>query len=152
MIGYRFKVLVNAVIASQGSMTLGYSRAKRRMVVKHDNSFKLLTYRAAIQKAFLKYAPPRPLDKPFRLFITVYFPRPLSHYRKGRYSHLLRPDAPPAPTTELDIDKIKRAIFDAGSKIIWIDDSRIVDSRIRKRYVDNWSTPQTLIYCRIVTR
>lgn len=148
----RFKVLVNAVIASQGSMTLGYSRAKRRMVVKHDNPRKLLEYRGAIQKAYLKFAPPRPMDAPFRLFITVYFPRPKSHYRKGRFSHLLKPDAPPYPTTELDVDKTKRAIFDAGSKIIWIDDSRIVDSRIRKLYVDNWSTPQTLIYCRKLTR
>ena len=41
------------------------------------------------------------------------FPRLKSHYRTGKYSHILRDDAPLYKITKPDIDKIIRAVMDA---------------------------------------
>ena len=41
------------------------------------------------------------------------FPRPKSHYRTGKYSHLLKETAPIYKTSKPDLDKIIRAVMDA---------------------------------------
>jgi len=41
------------------------------------------------------------------------FPRLKSHYRTGKYSHILRDDAPLYKITKPDIDKIIRAVMDS---------------------------------------
>jgi Holliday junction resolvase RusA-like endonuclease len=56
-----------------------------------------------------------PMAGPLRVDLTIRFSRPRSHYRTGKYSHLLRDDAPAWPfegAAAKDIDKLQRAIFD----------------------------------------
>ena len=63
--------------------------------------------------------------------------RPKSHYRTGRYAHLLRDDAPTFVTSRGvgDLDKLLRSTFDALTAAGVIgDDSWIVRVESEKRY------------------
>ncbi len=55
------------------------------------------------------------------------FERPKSHYRTGRYSHLLKPSAPEHHNQTPDVDKLQRALFDGISDSgAWKDDCVVV--------------------------
>jgi crossover junction endodeoxyribonuclease RusA len=72
------------------------------------------------------------LDCPVYVSLAFYFERLKSHYGKRGLS----PSAPFAPTTKPDLDKLVRAVGDALTGVVLWDDSRIVDVRARKHYVD----------------
>jgi Holliday junction resolvase RusA-like endonuclease len=72
-------------------------------------------------------------------------PRPKSHYRTGRYSHLLHPDAPAYPhrTSTGDSDKLRRAVQDALTGVVYRDDKLVVDGGDRKDY---WTSACCIIH------
>lgn len=76
------------------------------------------------------------LEGPVWIEILSLEPRPKSHYRTGRYSHLLRPDAPAYPhiTKTGDSDKLRRAVQDALTGVVYRDDKLVVDGTDRKDY------------------
>lgn len=53
------------------------------------------------------------------------FERPKSHYRTGRYAHLLRDDAPERHLQDPDVDKLERAILDALTGVAYKDDNEV---------------------------
>jgi Holliday junction resolvase RusA-like endonuclease len=62
-----------------------------------------------------KMAGAAPLTGALAAAVTIRFARPKSHYRTGKFSQQLRPDAPVWPIegrASKDIDKLLRAIFD----------------------------------------
>lgn len=70
--------------------------------------------------------------------LRCYQPRPKTHFRTGRFSHLLRPDAPAYPhkTKTGDSDKLRRAVQDALTGVVYLDDKLVVDGDDRKFYSD----------------
>src|SRR4030095_13559116 len=74
------------------------------------------------------------IDGPVRLTVRIFRVRPKKHYRTGRNAHLLRDDAPEWPTSAPDNKKLVRAIEDALNRVLWIDDSRVVDQRATKQW------------------
>lgn len=72
---------------------------------------------------------------PLTLSVVFTLPRPAGHYRTGRYAELLRPNAPPAPATRPDLDKLIRstldALTDAGTMT---DDGLVVALSAAKTY------------------
>jgi Holliday junction resolvase RusA-like endonuclease len=74
--------------------------------------------------------------EPVGLSVDFYFERPRSHYRTGRFAHLLKPSAPIRPTVKPDTTKVLRALEDALTGIAWKDDAQVVDQRARKFYGD----------------
>lgn len=74
------------------------------------------------------------LTGPLSVTLTFYMVRPKSHYRTGKNSHLLKDSAPPFPTTRPDVLKLARAVEDALTKVVWHDDSQIVDEHLAKHY------------------
>ena len=62
-------------------------------------------------------------DTPFSVSLTFYFKRPKSA-PKSRIEPVVRPD----------LDKLVRAILDAGNRILWHDDSQVVLLTAMKRY------------------
>lgn len=53
--------------------------------------------------------------------------RPRSHYRTGKYAHLLRDRAPWWPVTKPDLDKLIRSTFDAiTTAALWRDDAQVI--------------------------
>ncbi|MFB7185226.1 RusA family crossover junction endodeoxyribonuclease [Streptomyces sp. NPDC056230] len=71
--------------------------------------------------------------------VTVRFrlQRPKSHYRTGRYAHLLKAGAPPYPGKYPDLDKLARSTLDAlrmGGA--YRDDAQVVILNAVKVYAD----------------
>jgi len=79
-----------------------------------------------------------PFDGPVRVRVTFWFQRPKAHYRSGRYSHLLRPQAPTHHTVYPDADKIQRSTFDALTRAgAWSDDARVAIVHAEKLWATN---------------
>jgi len=67
-----------------------------------------------------------PLDGPLVACMVFTIARPKSHYRTGKFAHLLRDAAPVAPATTPDFSKLVRATEDAMTGIVWKDDALVV--------------------------
>jgi len=87
-----------------------------------------------------------PLSGALWLDLTCYEDRPASHYRGGS-ERLLRPEAPAYPhrTRTHDSGKLRRAIEDSLTEVVWEDDKRVIDGHDRKRYCDNGDEPRAVI-------
>lgn len=62
------------------------------------------------------------------------FERPKCHYRTGRYSHLLRDDAPDRHIQKPDFDKLERAVLDALTGVAYVDDCEVDTGGKHKRW------------------
>lgn len=100
-----------------------------------------------IRELGLKYAPKELLDCPILVDIYCYFKRPQSHYRTGKFAGQLKPDAPIWCSKGIDRDNADKLILDALTGVFWINDSRICDGRIVKRYSER---PRTEIYIKVL--
>jgi hypothetical protein len=67
-------------------------------------------------------------------------PRPAAHYGSGRNERILKDSAPAAPGKRPDALKLARAVEDAMTGIVYVDDSLIVTEVIAKRYCSRWET------------
>jgi len=79
-----------------------------------------------------QYAGPL-LSCPLAVEIIFELPRPAGH--AGARGNLL-PSKPAFPGTKPDVLKLARAVEDALTSILWVDDALIVTERIEKRYGD----------------
>lgn len=77
-----------------------------------------------------------PETGPLGMFLTFYMARPKSHFGAGRNAAKLKPSAPLYHTQKPDTTKLIRAIEDAMSGIVWVDDVQIV----RQEAVKAWTT------------
>lgn len=75
-----------------------------------------------------------PLTAP--LFVEFIFFResPASRYGTGKNANVIKRSAPAFPGTRPDVLKLARAVEDAITGVVWVDDSQIVDERLSKRY------------------
>tara|TARA_Y100000310_G_C20549690_1_gene747405 strand:- start:454 stop:882 length:429 start_codon:yes stop_codon:yes gene_type:complete len=77
-----------------------------------------------------------PLKGAISMIITFYCERPKSHYRTGRYSNVLKEDAPVVKTTKPDVDNYVKFYMDCGKDILWGDDAQVVRIEAWKVYID----------------
>lgn len=109
----------------------------KRVVIVDDNDKALKGWRQEIIDAMQRTKPPRALDCSIAVSVVLYVPRPQTHYRTGDHAGELKPNAPRLPAAGRDIDKVARAILDAGQIACWwVNDARITDLHIRRRYDD----------------
>lgn len=69
--------------------------------------------------------------------VTFRLERPASHVGKRG----LRPSAPDVPAVKPDVDKLARATLDPLTGVVFDDDARVVDLRVRKVYAAPGSSP-----------
>lgn len=74
-----------------------------------------------------------PLDRPMLVTMAAFFARPKSHTIGGRNEQLTK-SAPAYPGRVGDIDKIARALLDALTYVLWLDDAQVVELDCLKRY------------------
>ena len=91
----------------------------------------------------IKHRPSEPLTKPLYLALVFYFKRPKSHYRTGRYKHLLKDKAPEYHTTKPDIDNLVKFVADSLNKVFYEDDSQVVELLAKKVYCDDNESART---------
>lgn len=89
-------------------------------------------WKAAIAATVAEFRAGEPATRePVQLFCRFYFVRPLSHLKK---SGGLTKSAPPAMTRNPDIDKLLRAVLDALTGVLYVDDAQVVQLAAVKRY------------------
>lgn len=118
-------------------VTQGSKSVTKRGVMYDSNAAVLKPWRGLVTAVAARHRLPAPLDGPVELRLRFFLPRPRSHYRTGRNSHLLRDSAPPFPHGRGtgDLDKLTRAVGDSLTDAgVIVDDSIIVDERLSKRY------------------
>lgn len=72
------------------------------------------------------------MTEPLKVEFTFYRSRPQGHSgKKGLNKHGLET---PYPVTKPDVLKLARAVEDALTQVIWVDDAQIVSELILKRY------------------
>jgi len=73
----------------------------------------------------------------FAVKLSFFLKRPKSHYRTGRFSHLLRDDAPEYHVKTPDADNLAKLVMDAITRInYWGDDSQCSLLYVTKAYAD----------------
>lgn len=81
---------------------------------------------------------------------TFVFPRPKSHYRTGKNSHLLRDDAPKfCDSVKKDIDNLEKFFADAFNCVHYLDDRQIcIVARSVKRWAEDHECPHVWVTIR----
>lgn len=96
------------------------------------------------------YAKGGRLSGPVFVDFTFVFSRPKSHFRQGKFSHLLKDAAPNMHTFTPDIDNCIKFYLDAANEVLFLDDSQVCSVNATKRYVLEDEEEQTIIYFREV--
>ena len=78
--------------------------------------------------------PEKPIEYALKAKLFFYEKRPKSHYRTGKFSNLLKKTAPIHNTSKRDLDNFIKFVLDSLNKILYIDDSQIVEIESGKYY------------------
>ncbi len=83
-----------------------------------------------------KFKPKQPFVGDISLKVTFYMPRPKSHYRTGKYKHLLKDNIPEYVSVRPDLDNYCKLLLDLlqGKDRYFIDDSQVVKLQAEKVY------------------
>ncbi len=75
-------------------------------------------------------------DVPLKVELCFVKTRPQSHYGRRNGKPYLKDTAPAFPAVTPDVLKLARAVEDACTGVVWVDDSRIVNEPLAKAYGD----------------
>ena len=135
--------------APQGSKAFkGYKNGRGIMV---ESSKKLRPWRTDVQLAAERAYSGDVISVPVHINVDFFFARPKSHYRTGKYSDLLKADAPLYASTHRlgDLDKLLRSTIDALSFVtggcVIRDDCLVVSLSSTKRYTNSGTPPGAAI-------
>ena len=88
----------------------------------------------SFKKECIGFAPKYPLEGAISVSMVFSMPRPKSHYRTGKYSHLLKKNAPSRHVSKPDIDNLVKFYLDAMTGSFWKDDSHVCTIEASKIY------------------
>lgn len=81
--------------------------------------------------------PDRGLDGPMHVELMFRLPRPKSHYRTGKFSHLLKDSAPGDHQSRADLDNLAKVVLDKITRSeYWLDDNQVISLAVTKRWND----------------
>lgn len=121
--------------------TQGSKRHVGNGIMRETNQ-RLRPWRSLVTDAALATSHPL-INHPVSISITFRFLRPKGHYNKTGLS----PKAPAHLTSKQkgDIDKLSRAVLDALTGSLLLDDSQVVQLAAHKRYCTQHEKPGALI-------
>jgi Holliday junction resolvase RusA-like endonuclease len=109
----------------------GFYNKKAGRVIVTDDSARSRPWKAQVADAAAETMNGGELLRgPMFLGCEFYFPRPKGHYGKRG----LRPSAPAIPTVKPDLLKLARAVEDALSGVVYVDDAQIAREILDKFY------------------
>lgn len=115
----------------------GDVQAQQRPRVTRNGTFdpkESKDYKSFVRLVAAEHAPGQLITAPLKLTINVYRKIPKSFSKKKHQQAL---DGVLVPTTKPDIDNLAKGIKDGLSKVLWHDDSQVVELVARKWYSDN---------------
>jgi len=80
--------------------------------------------------------PEEKMTKPIKCTLDFYCKRPKNHYRSGKYSDLLKDNAPKYNTNNKDLDNMVKFVLDALNDKLYVDDCQIIEINCRKMYTE----------------
>lgn len=134
----------------QGSKRAWYNDKTKQVVMREDAGSRHTTWRFEVSGQSRQQMSDAGYIEPFRqpIHIALHFVmhRPLSHYGSGRNAEKHKPSAPRHPIKPPDLDKLTRAVFDALTSIVWVDDAQVVRLTTTKSFIDRWQEEGVGIY------
>lgn len=141
----RFAFEVAGKPVAQGSMKAILHKHTKFPMVKPDNEKALKAWRGKVAEEARDRLPDwllKPLDQP--VFVSLVFVRERGDdYLKDGVT--LRKGARRYPETAPDVDKLTRAILDALTGVVFVNDSRVVTLVATKRYAEPGEAERTII-------
>ncbi|EOQ15410.1 hypothetical protein KQ3_05879 [Bacillus cereus B5-2] len=126
----KFTVLGEAVAQGRPRASTR-KKANGKVEVKMYDPNKSRDFKRYVGLVASQYAPDKLLEGPLQLEVKVYKPSLKSFSKKKALAAeegLLR------PTTKPDVDNYVKGVKDALNKVIWNDDSQVVDLKVSKWY------------------
>jgi crossover junction endodeoxyribonuclease RusA len=78
------------------------------------------------------------IEGAFAVKLSFFLPRPKSHFRSGKFSHLLKESAPEFHTKKPDCDNLAKLVLDVMTKIAYFkDDSQVALLYVTKAYASD---------------
>ncbi len=135
----RFEVPGRPVPQGSARAFAGKGRAAGRAFLTNDPTGSIGKWRGDIRAALGNLKPERPVAGPVRMDLTFGLARPKSHYlpaTKSRPLPVLRSDAPALCLSAPDTDKLERAVLDALTDVVYLDDAQVFEVNGRKVWVE----------------
>lgn len=110
----------------------GGAHAGRAIIT--DANAKAKPWQQTVKHAAMEVYRGDPLQGPLQLDITFTLLRPQSHYGSGKNADKVKDSAPKYPMSKPDALKLARAVEDALSGIVYVDDAQIVSEHLFKVY------------------
>jgi Holliday junction resolvase RusA-like endonuclease len=127
---------VRGIPAPQGSKRAFRNKYSGR-IQQVESSKRVAPWRSDVRDAALSAVGwAEPMSGPVYVELVFRLPRPRNHYGSGRNAGVLKPSAPIWPAGKPDRDKLERAVMDALSGLVFVDDAQVVSGPIEKRYAD----------------
>lgn len=104
-----------------------------RAIVTDDNP-KSADWKSDVRNAAQAHYKGALIEIPVKMTLEFVMPRPKAHYRTGKMSAQMRPDAPYFHYSKPDSTKLTRGVEDALTNVIWKDDSLVVLQVVSKIY------------------
>jgi Holliday junction resolvase RusA-like endonuclease len=127
-----FRLTVSGVVPGpQGSKTdtgrRRISQAGNAIAILRESSRKVAPWRRAVVLAAADVRPAEPFAGAVVVDMVFSLPRPISHYRTGKYAGQIRPAVLDLPHTKKpDLSKLVRSTEDALTTAeVWEDDARV---------------------------
>lgn len=112
--------------------------------VVHSNK-KLRPWREAVAWAAKEAWGPEPITGPVVLHCLFTIRRPKLHYGSGKNALVVKDRSPQRHIQKPDVDKLARAISDALTGIVFMDDSQIDEIHARKQWSEIDNLPGAVI-------
>ena len=128
-----------------------------KVLQRHRHTKRGFTYDPSVQdkKAFALqasvYKPGELIEKPLRIALLFYFKRPKSHFRTGKYSHLLKNGMESRwMVGSKDLDNLVKLVCDSLEGIFYKNDSLICHIEAQKLYCADGDEPRTVVGIQIL--
>jgi len=110
------------------------------MVAMVEDNPRLKSWRAEVALAASQAFHEPPLECPVMLEVQFIRPRPKKDYFTGKNHQRVKSTAKSWPSTRPDTTKLARAVEDALSGIVFVDDAQVVIELISKEYGEDYET------------
>lgn len=123
--------------ATKGSMRAMNHPTTGKAFVVHSSPQGLAAWTASIKLMAARECDGRqPTNEAVHMTVCWDIARPQGHWGTGRNAGKIKTRAPQFPTSKRsgDLDKLERALLDALTGIVYVDDSQVVSINASKRY------------------
>ena len=111
---------------------------KRHRSYRHGNHLRMVDPSQTDKMDFLARCmnkrPSKPLTCPLEVHIIFLFPRPKNHFRTGKFSGILKDNAPKWHVSRPDVDNLIKFVLDALNGVYWKDDTQVCIVTAVKQY------------------